>query len=87
MQSIYCVASKKKPFQAANGPTTKVGCAYAVCDADKNPEDPRIEFTCYYGEPHIDDNTEIYNIGRTCEACGGQEDERCIDKALCYNNA
>ncbi|KAJ1373856.1 hypothetical protein KIN20_036385, partial [Parelaphostrongylus tenuis] len=36
---------------AANGPTTKVGCAYAVCDGDKNPDDPRIEFTCKYEEP------------------------------------
>ncbi|KAJ1355790.1 hypothetical protein KIN20_013338 [Parelaphostrongylus tenuis] len=85
LRPLHYKNSTMIPFlQAANGATTKLGCAYAVCNGNENPENPRIEFTCKYGGPHIDDNTEIYNIGNPCEACGGLEDKRCRCKALCY---
>ncbi|KAJ1364756.1 hypothetical protein KIN20_024911 [Parelaphostrongylus tenuis] len=48
---VFIVWPAIKKTIPTNAPTTKVGCAYAVCDGDENPDDPRIELTSYYAEP------------------------------------
>ncbi|KAJ1368055.1 hypothetical protein KIN20_029111 [Parelaphostrongylus tenuis] len=32
-------------LEAANGLTSTLRCAYAVCDGDENPDDPTMKFT------------------------------------------
>ncbi|KAJ1351620.1 hypothetical protein KIN20_007706 [Parelaphostrongylus tenuis] len=71
------------PFlQMANANTTKIGCAYSVCNSSRDGCDnslSSIVFVCSYGDPPIQLNNPIYTEGRPCGTCNNT----CAHKSLC----
>ncbi|KAJ1351623.1 hypothetical protein KIN20_007711 [Parelaphostrongylus tenuis] len=67
----------------ANANTTKLGCAYNVCDGkDKYGcpiSPPFVLFVCQYGDSHINVNTPIYKEGSPCSSCNTS----CAGSYLC----
>ncbi|KAJ1355379.1 hypothetical protein KIN20_012760 [Parelaphostrongylus tenuis] len=60
------------PFlQMANANTTKVGCAYSVCDHTPQcpTRPPYVVFVCQYGESSVKVNAPIYKQGTPCSSC------------------
>ncbi|KAJ1354390.1 hypothetical protein KIN20_011314 [Parelaphostrongylus tenuis] len=73
------------PFlQMANANTTKVGCAYNVCDnSDPPTSSPYVLFVCQYGDERIKIGSPIYKEGSKCSECTG----KCVDYGtLCVRN-
>ncbi|KAJ1355374.1 hypothetical protein KIN20_012753 [Parelaphostrongylus tenuis] len=70
------------PFlQMANANTTKVGCAYSVCDHTPQcpTRPPYVVFVCQYGESSVKVNAPIYKQGTPCSSCSSS----CAGKYLC----
>ncbi|KAJ1365190.1 hypothetical protein KIN20_025425 [Parelaphostrongylus tenuis] len=59
--------SRKIPFlQMANAATTKLGCAYSICNRSF------VSFVCQYGKPHVNVGIPIYKNGTPCSECDGE---------------
>ncbi|KAJ1354972.1 hypothetical protein KIN20_012077 [Parelaphostrongylus tenuis] len=62
----------------ANAATTKLGCAFHVCDASGIRN---LSFVCI----RVNIGVPLYNIGEPCSGCGGRNNGKCISNALCNN--
>ncbi|KAJ1371084.1 hypothetical protein KIN20_032959 [Parelaphostrongylus tenuis] len=75
------------PFlQMANANTTKIGCAYSVCNSNRdrcNLSPSSIVFVCAYGTPRIQLNNPIYTEGEPCDTCN----DTCAYKSFCNRTA
>ncbi|KAJ1351877.1 hypothetical protein KIN20_008041 [Parelaphostrongylus tenuis] len=57
------------PFlQMANAKTTKVGCAYSICDSS-NSASKFVSFVCIYGDELISKDKPLYTKGTPCDTC------------------
>ncbi|KAJ1353185.1 hypothetical protein KIN20_009761 [Parelaphostrongylus tenuis] len=72
------------PFlQMVNGATTRIGCAFHIC---QNGCHPFVSFVCTYGPAHVKFGVPLYTIGRECAACGGKRNKSCLGRSLCNNS-